>query len=231
MNGKEFKLEKRQKTADHPLIRKRFQQCKHAPTKFQVDYDISQEMKNKEKRDPEHVASLLIISLFTSFLFSNSASTITWDLINIACNVYELKKFNWSAVVLCFLEEGLKKHDKEKPVTLSGCLILILYWFLENTKAKRCIQGREADSPTFTRWLIQKIFDLETFKHIPNIAEKGPWNKTEETAKTINLDTDCIDLDDDEKETPSFSEWVSQATRETKEEAEQAATNLKEVIN
>ncbi|KAK9951204.1 hypothetical protein M0R45_006661 [Rubus argutus] len=103
MNGKEFEFEKRQKRADHPLIHKKFQNCKHALTKFQVDYAVSQEMKNKNKRDLEHVASFLIISLFTSFLFSNSASTITWDLINVAYNVYELKKFNWSAVVLCFL--------------------------------------------------------------------------------------------------------------------------------
>ncbi|KAK9928838.1 hypothetical protein M0R45_025958 [Rubus argutus] len=148
--------------------------------------------EEQRERDPEHVASLLIISLFTSFLFSNSASTITWDPINVACNVYELKKFNWSAIVLCFLEERLKKYDKEKLVTISSCLLLILYWFLENTNTKWCIQGRESDSPTFTRWSIQRIFDLETFKHILNIAE---------------------------------------ATQETKEEAEQVATNLKEVIN
>jgi hypothetical protein len=45
------------------------------------------------------------------------------------------------------------------------------YWFLENAKAKQCIQGREADSPTFTKWAINKIFDLDTLKHSPNIAE------------------------------------------------------------
>jgi hypothetical protein len=76
-----------------------------------VDYALYKEMDIKNKRDPEHVASLLII---------------TWDLINAACNVHDLKKYNWSAAVLCFLGEGLKKHDKQKPVTLSGCLILIL---------------------------------------------------------------------------------------------------------
>ncbi|KAK9951619.1 hypothetical protein M0R45_007057 [Rubus argutus] len=126
--------------------------------------------------------------------------------------------------MLCFLGEGLKKHDKEKPVTLSVCLILILYWFLENTKAKMCIEGRETATPTFTKWSIQRIFDIEKFKFIPNIAEqwikKGPWKNTKEKGKSNELDADCIDLDDDEKETPSFSEWVSQAMQETKEEAD-----------
>jgi hypothetical protein len=45
------------------------------------------------------------------------------------------------------------------------------YWFLENTKAKMCIEGRETATPTFTKWSIQRIFDIEKFKFIPNIAE------------------------------------------------------------
>ena len=39
--------------------------------------------------------------------------------------------------------------------------------------------------------------------------KEGTLEQDRRDKKTINLDTDCIDLDDDEKETPSFSEWVS----------------------
>ena len=77
MKGKDFQFEKRQNRADHPLIRDRFKDCKHAPTKTQVDHALYKEMTNDDGTDPEHVASLLVISLFTSFLFANSASTIS----------------------------------------------------------------------------------------------------------------------------------------------------------
>ncbi|KAK9951002.1 hypothetical protein M0R45_006464 [Rubus argutus] len=58
MNGKEFKLEKRQKRADHPLICKRFQQCKHAPTKFQVDYEEQREKGSRACDITAHYKSL-----------------------------------------------------------------------------------------------------------------------------------------------------------------------------
>ncbi|KAK9950541.1 hypothetical protein M0R45_006027 [Rubus argutus] len=129
------------------------------------------ELKNNSEANPAHVASLLIMSLFFSFLFSNSASKFTWDLVNVACKVKDISYYNWSFIVIQFLEKGLTKHKKDKPVTLSDCLLLILYWFLDNTKAKRCIAGREHAEPTFTKWSIQNIFDWQTYKSNPRLAE------------------------------------------------------------
>lgn len=79
--------------------------------------------------------------------------------VNVACKVKDISYHNWSLILIQFLEKGLTKHKKEKPVTLSGYLLLILYWFLDSTKAKRCIIGREGAKPTFTKWSIQNIFD------------------------------------------------------------------------
>lgn len=50
-------------------------------------------------------------------------------------------------------------------------LTCLQYWFLDNPKAKRCIQGRETVTPTFTKWSIQRIFDMKNIKFIPNMAE------------------------------------------------------------
>jgi hypothetical protein len=84
------------------------------------------ELEDTSNVSPAHVASLLVISLFASFLFSNSVSTITWDFINVACKIKDVNAYNWSLIVLQFLEKGLSKYNKDKPVTLSGCLLLIL---------------------------------------------------------------------------------------------------------
>ncbi|KAK9921881.1 hypothetical protein M0R45_030375 [Rubus argutus] len=193
------------------------------------------ELKNNNEANPAHVASLLIMSLFVSFLFSNSASKITWDLVNVTCKVKDISSYNWSLIVIQFLEKGLTKHKKDKPVTLSGCLLLILYWFLDNTKAKRCIAGRERAKPTFTKWSIQNIFDWQTYKSNPRLAEQwiedGPWDEPKQ--KTIDLNEDIIDLDDDDDvdmTAPTFSQWVSQATQDNRKEATQAAENLRSLI-
>ncbi|KAK9943303.1 hypothetical protein M0R45_008916 [Rubus argutus] len=79
--------------------------------------------------------------------------------------------YNWSLIVIQFLEKGLTKHKKDKPITLSGCLLLILYWFLDNTKAKRCIRRESDAEPTFTKWSIQNIFDWETYKSNSRLAK------------------------------------------------------------
>lgn len=126
VEGKSFKFNKKEPKAELELILKHFKTCTQTLTKKQVDMALYRELKEIKKRKPEHVASLIILSLFTSFLFSNSTCTITWDLINVCCKIEKFNNYNWSLIVLQFLEEGLKKHNKEKPVTLSGCLILIL---------------------------------------------------------------------------------------------------------
>ena len=117
------------------------------------------------------------------------------------------------------------------------------YWFLDNTKAKRYIAGREGAEPTFIKWSIQNIFDWETYKSNPRLAEvirnkhmsmhisilvptdtkliltfpfgmlqqwieDGPWDEPKQ--KTIDLDEDIVDLDDDDEDVtaPTFSQWV-----------------------
>ncbi|KAK9901746.1 hypothetical protein M0R45_002018 [Rubus argutus] len=169
--GNDFTFNKKETKGKHPLISKHFSKCKDAPTKTQVSKALMDELKDNSEANLAHVASLLIMSLFVSFLFSNSARKITWDLVNVACKVKDISYYNWSLIVIQFLEKGLTKHKKDKPITLSGCLLLILYWFLDNTKAKRCIAGREDAEPTFTKWSIQNIFDWETYKSNSRLAK------------------------------------------------------------
>ncbi|KAK9950509.1 hypothetical protein M0R45_005995 [Rubus argutus] len=173
IEGKDFTFNKKEAKWKNPLISKHFSKCKDAPTKPQVIKALIDALKDTNNANPAHVASLLIMSLFVSFLFSNSASKITLDLVNVSCKIKDISYYTWSLIVIQFLEKGLTKHNKEKPITLSSCLLLILYWFLDNTKAKakRYIAGREGAEPTFIKWSIQNIFDWETYKSNPRLAE------------------------------------------------------------
>lgn len=86
MDEKSFNLDKKQKKGEHPLIDKKFSNCRQALKKTQVDKALNSEIRDN-KRSSQHVASLIILSLLTSSLFSNSDSTIAWDLINATCNL------------------------------------------------------------------------------------------------------------------------------------------------
>ncbi|KAK9911636.1 hypothetical protein M0R45_035532 [Rubus argutus] len=121
-----------------PLIKPFFD----VPTKTQVSKALMDELKNNSKANPAHVASLLIMSLFVSFLFSNSASKITWDLVNVAYKVKDISYYNWSLIVIQFLGKGLTKHKKDKPVTLSR-LAFYLYCTgsLITQRPKGALQG------------------------------------------------------------------------------------------
>ncbi|KAK9943362.1 hypothetical protein M0R45_008972 [Rubus argutus] len=44
---------------------------------------------------------------------NNSASKITWDLVNVACKVKDISYYNWSLIVIQFLEKGLTKHKND----------------------------------------------------------------------------------------------------------------------
>jgi hypothetical protein len=89
---------------------------------------IEVEKANPKKTvyNDKDAAVLILVSFFTSFLFPNTASTLTWDLANACSDLESLNKYNWAAAVLEFLEAGLNKVEANKLVSIQGCLMVIL---------------------------------------------------------------------------------------------------------
>ncbi|KAL6220305.1 hypothetical protein ACLB2K_008061 [Fragaria x ananassa] len=106
---------------------------------------LEAEVDKEEKGDVRIIAALIIMVLFTTCFFSKSTVSITWDLINACEDIERINRYNWPKMNLEFLLNGFMRHEKEKPEVLSGCLILIYYWFVENTQG---IMVRKNDTTT-----------------------------------------------------------------------------------
>jgi hypothetical protein len=128
--GEPFLFNKKEKRKDSRVLKKYFKLYDDAITKRVADKSFEDEVeKSKMKKKvkfPGDAAVLLLISFFTSFLFPNTASTLTWDLANACSDLESLNNYNWAAAVLEFLEAGLNKVEANKLVSIQGCLMVIL---------------------------------------------------------------------------------------------------------
>nr|XP_011462202.1 PREDICTED: uncharacterized protein LOC101307386 [Fragaria vesca subsp. vesca] len=131
---------------------------------------LEAEVDKEEKGDARIIAALILMLLFTTCFFSKSTVSITWDLINACEDIERINQYNWPKMILEFLFDELMRHEKKKPKVLSGCLILIYYWFLENTQVKHKITRKERSTPTYLRWSIRELFTTESLKDNPDIA-------------------------------------------------------------
>ncbi|KAM5569033.1 hypothetical protein ABKV19_016519 [Rosa sericea] len=186
------------------------------------------EKNPKKQQDPKKIASLIIMYLFAAFFFSRTATNITWDLISVCEDIDNINKFNWSRMIIDFLLDGIQKYQKNKPTTLSGCLLLIYYWFLEKTKIKNWIPGKETETPRFVRWSIKEIFNLQEVYKNPGWPERlikdGPWLE-KEWLEELEFEEKI-----EEQETPSFNNWVPQASQREEEERIRLTGNVRVII-
>lgn len=129
-DGKKFVFNKNEKRRDCNVLRQNFGHCGDSITKKVADSSLVIEVEKanpkKTTYNDKDAAVLILISFFTSFLFPNTASTLTWDLANACSDLESLNKYNWAAAVLEFLEAGLNKVEANKLVSIQGCLLVIL---------------------------------------------------------------------------------------------------------
>ncbi|XP_040374679.1 uncharacterized protein LOC121052846 [Rosa chinensis] len=198
---------------------------KETVIKPDLENKLSKELGKKKNADPKIIAALLIMYLFNAFFFSRTSTTLTWDLINACEDIDNINSFNWAKMVLDFLLDGLQRYRKDHPTTLSGCIILIYYWFLEKTKIRNWIPGMEDEKPRFVRWSIKELFNLQKLHQNPDwpeeLIKEGPW-----------LEHCYINLSDteEEQETPSFNNWVPQASQDEEEETIRLTGNMKVLL-
>ncbi len=138
----------------------------------QLETELSAELNKPEKnQDAEKIASLILMYLLAVFFFSRSGTHLDWELIIICENLEEINKYNWSKMVLDFLKDGIYKYRKDKAQIYSGCILLIVYWFLEKTRVRNRITGNETSTPRFVRWNIKEIFDRKDVQKKPTFLE------------------------------------------------------------
>ncbi|XP_024199757.1 uncharacterized protein LOC112202939 [Rosa chinensis] len=182
---------------------------KQAVLRTKVESKLVTELtKPAKEKDARKIAVLMITYLFSTFFFTRTGAQITWDMVAVCERIENINMYNWPRLILNFLMEGLQKYRRNSPSVLNGCLLLIYYWFLEKTKAKTWIPGKQNETPRFIRWSIKEIFSLEQMYMNENLAvdliKAGPW--------FAKIRLEDLELGDEVQDTPSFDNWVSGST-------------------
>ncbi|PRQ60973.1 hypothetical protein RchiOBHm_Chr0c19g0500051 [Rosa chinensis] len=126
LEGVTFELNKHhQKPNKNRIIDKYFGDTKKV-TKAMVDSALAESLKDPRNQVSSEVASLIVMSLFVSFLFCTSSSTLSWKLVEIFSDWNSWRRYSWATLVLDHLHNGLSKKQEDKEVNLSGCLPLIM---------------------------------------------------------------------------------------------------------
>ncbi|KAL6211391.1 hypothetical protein ACLB2K_016618 [Fragaria x ananassa] len=119
---------------------------------------------------------------------------------------------------------------KDKAQIYSGCILLVVYWFLEKTRVRNKITGNETSTLRFVRWSIKEIFDRKDVQKKPTFLEdlikEGPWE--EETDDNEMEEEDCMMEEQDY--TPSFNEWVPQSSQQEEEQLILMSGNLRALM-
>ncbi|XP_062021038.1 uncharacterized protein LOC133737517 [Rosa rugosa] len=199
----------------------------HAVLRTKVESNLVTELtKLAKEKDARKIAVLMITYLFSTFFFTRTGAQITWDMVAVCERIENINMYNWPRLILNFLMEGLQKYRRNSPSVLNGCLLLIYYWFLEKTRAKTWILGKQNETPRFIRWSIKEIFSLEQLYRNENLAvdliKAGPWQG--------KIGLEDLKMGDEVQDTPSFDNWVPQASQTEEEQNERLTGNIKELI-
>ncbi|KAL6287705.1 hypothetical protein ACE6H2_012095 [Prunus campanulata] len=156
-------------------------------TKTEVDRSLNTAIADDRNKNAMDVVRLLILELFITNLFCNSGATMAWTFLTMIDTLKAMNSYNWAQGVLDYMHFGLdqamkNKKDKTNQPSVSGCLVLILYWLCERTNLISPIPGREDHKPAAVKWSLPELnIKLNTAKY-ENIKIKAAGNEKEEEA-------------------------------------------------
>ncbi|XP_024177737.2 protein FAM9A-like [Rosa chinensis] len=178
------------------------------------------------------------MSLFVSFLFCTSGSTLSWKLVEICTEWNSWRRYSWATLVLDHLHNGLSKKQEDKDVNLSGCLPLIMYWLAEKTKMGGAIKRNELGSPNFIRWSLVKLHkEMEKLTN-EQIEEMFDRKLTDEDLEVAMNDirgrnrgvASDEELREEDFVTPTFGDWHQKTTQERRKEEAESQKRMKDLI-
>ncbi|KAL6220809.1 hypothetical protein ACLB2K_008563 [Fragaria x ananassa] len=124
-------------------------------------------------------------------------------------------KKNQDAEKIASLDD-IYKYKKDKAQVYSGCILLIVYWFLEKTRVRNRIIGNETGTPRFVRWNIKEIFDRKDVHKKPTFLEdlirEGPWK--EEIDDNEMEEEDCASIKLARRRTDDINVWKFESSNE-----------------
>ncbi|XP_034216842.1 uncharacterized protein LOC117628483 isoform X2 [Prunus dulcis] len=170
-------------------------------TKTEIDRFLDKALEDETPQGPMDVTRFIILELFISNLFCNSGCTLAWTCVTTINTVKDMKQYNWAKGVLDYMHFGLdqaikNKKDKKKQPSVSGCLVLILYWLCQRGNLISPIVGREDMTPAAARWSLPELNVMLT--HLKNEHIKITIAENEDDNEEKESDTEHNDGGDDE---------------------------------
>ncbi|KAL6222116.1 hypothetical protein ACLB2K_005508 [Fragaria x ananassa] len=134
-------------------------------TKVMIDDSLRAAIRDKKQQKPRDVVCLMTMSIFATFIFCGSGSTLSWKLVETCTDDMTLKNYNWAQIILDYHHQGLIKKKEDKDMALSGCLPLMLDMIeahevdrkpdvveLQSLKDGE-IHMEELETPSFGEWM------------------------------------------------------------------------------
>ncbi|CAL9007057.1 unnamed protein product [Prunus brigantina] len=197
-------------------------------TKTSIDKCLNLALEDETKEGAMDVTRLIILQLFMTNLFCNSGCTLAWTYTTTIDTLEEMGKYNWAQGVLDYMYFGLEqaKKDKKKQPSVSGCLILILYWLCQRSNLLTPIPGREQMTPAAVKWSLQEL--SAKLHHLKNNQIKIKSTKAQEPnddseEENEENDDDSEEENEEEDDAPEEeNEEEDDAPEEENEEEEDA---------
>ncbi|CAL8130001.1 unnamed protein product [Prunus armeniaca] len=207
-------------------------------TKTSIDKCLNLALEDETEEGAMDVTRLIILQLFMTNLFCNSGCTLAWTYTTTIDTLEEMGKYNWARGVLDYMYFGLEqakknKKDKKKQPSVSGCLILILYWLCQRSNLLTPIPGREQMTPAAVKWSLQELSaKLHHLKNnqikIKSTKAQEPDDDSEEENEENDDDSEEENEEEDDGAEEVNEEHDDDAAEEVSEDKDDAAEEVNE---
>ncbi|KAM7465736.1 hypothetical protein LguiB_013298 [Lonicera macranthoides] len=124
-----------------------------------VKHALKLAVRGKSEENISDTVRLICLYLCTTLLFANIGNSIAWFIHNWMDDLEKMNGYNWSQVVHEWLiDDMIKKEDR--PSSVTGCAIVLLFWLSEVTTLIEPIEDRQNMQPGFLRWNISQLTPL-----------------------------------------------------------------------
>ncbi|XP_038713923.1 factor of DNA methylation 1-like [Tripterygium wilfordii] len=147
----EISIGRKTKPTDSVFVSRRFRDVKILSSS-NIKSALQEVIASEDVDDAEDVARLLMMYVCLTLFFSTSGDALPWAFIHYIEDLEEVKNYNWSRAIKNNLMDSIKKYVRT-AVSVTGCVIVLLYWFCEHTNVFSPVDDEKF--PRFLKWDLQ----------------------------------------------------------------------------
>ncbi|KAB2597275.1 hypothetical protein D8674_000195 [Pyrus ussuriensis x Pyrus communis] len=155
--GRDINLNERCSKFEEGFIKRNFKTVDRV-TRQNIESAMITIVTGKTQQNREDFLCLMCLHLCITLLFCNSGSTISWNITSCCQDVRTMAGYNWAKATSDCLQKQLVKNFG-KPSHVSGCVVLLPFWFCEISSLVEPVKGRMDLAPKFVKWDLQVLHE------------------------------------------------------------------------